>query len=149
MAVAQRRLAIGRRPEPPFRLLDEIIDDRSGFGDRPPLVLDHPRLAERMGALQRRRRQHRLRIGLVAVDLIGQLELLEQPEDALRARIFEMVDDDHASVPAVTIQAAARKAIRPAASRAAALPAISSSAWPRPSGPSSASRRAIGPIRAK
>ena len=66
-----------------------------GLGDRPPLILDHRRLAERMDPAERRRREHGLRVALVADHLIGQAELLEQPEDALRARIFEMVDDDH------------------------------------------------------
>src|SRR6185436_5072607 len=32
---------------------------------------------------------------LVVPDLVGQLELLEQPQHALRARIVQMVDGDH------------------------------------------------------
>jgi hypothetical protein len=35
-----------------------------------------------------------LRIALIALDLVLQPELLEQPEHALRARVVEMVDDD-------------------------------------------------------
>ena len=74
VAVAQHRVAVRRRAEPAFGLLDEIFDDRAGFGDdaRPAafggLVLDHRRLAERMDAAQRRRRQHGLPVAFVADD---------------------------------------------------------------------------------
>ena len=89
VAVAQHRVAIGGRAEPPFGLLDQIFDDRAGLGDRAlPSILDHRRLAERMDPPQRRRREHGLRVALVADALVGQAELLEQPEDALRAANF-------------------------------------------------------------
>ena len=41
------------------------------------------------------RREHRLRVALVALDLVLDAELLEQPEHALRARIVEVVDGEH------------------------------------------------------
>ena len=34
-------------------------------------------------------------VALVPLDLVGNAELLEQPEDALRARVVEVVDGDH------------------------------------------------------
>ena len=58
-------------------------------------VGDHRRLAERMHRLQFRRREHGRGVALVALHLIGHAELLQQPQDALRARIVEMMDGDH------------------------------------------------------
>ena len=48
-------------------------------------VDDDWRLAERVDGLQRGRRQHGLGIALVVDDLVGQAELLQQPQHALRA----------------------------------------------------------------
>src|SRR6266404_1945547 len=44
---------------------------------------------------QSRRREHRLLVALPALDLVRHAELLEQPEHPLRARLVEMMDDDH------------------------------------------------------
>jgi hypothetical protein len=104
VAVAQDVVAARRRTEAAAGFLDQIFDDRTGLGDdaRVPLparraaILDHRRLSERMDGAQLRRREHRLRIATVAADLVIEAQLLEQPEDALRARMFEMVDGDHA-----------------------------------------------------
>src|SRR6266849_4578527 len=49
-----------------------------------------------------------LGVALIMLDLIRQAELLEQPEDALRARIVEVMDDDHASVPPSLAASSAR-----------------------------------------
>src|SRR5688572_6514518 len=109
MAVAQHRVAIGRRAEPPARRLYQIFEDGAGLGDDPPAgrprsgpcrgprsgILDHRRLAERMDAPQRRGSEHGLGIALVPPHLVGQFELLEQPQHALRAAVLEMMDDDH------------------------------------------------------
>ena len=48
-----------------------------------------------MHRLQLRRRQPGGRVALVALDLVGRAQLLQQPQDALRARIVEVVDDEH------------------------------------------------------
>src|SRR5437868_451383 len=48
---------------------------------------------------ERRRREHGLRVAFVEDDFIGQLQLLEQPEDALRAAVFQMVNPDHDCAP--------------------------------------------------
>src|SRR3546814_6354413 len=61
MAVAKHGLPVGGRTELPFRLLDQIFHDRAGLRDDTAVVLAHRRFAERMDALQRRRREHRLR----------------------------------------------------------------------------------------
>jgi hypothetical protein len=44
---------------------------------------------------ERLRREHRLGVALVALDLVLDSELLEQPEDALRAGVVEVVDGNH------------------------------------------------------
>src|SRR3546814_2822966 len=78
-------------------LFDEIFEDRPRLRDDAVVGIgidDHRRLAERVNAGERRRSEHRLRIAFVAADLIRQIEFLEQPQHPLRARIFEMVDDD-------------------------------------------------------
>ena len=66
------------------------------------VVGQHRRLAERMDAGELGRRQHRLGVALVFLQLVGNLELLEQPEDALRARVVEVVDGDHRGVSPAT-----------------------------------------------
>src|SRR3954469_21202036 len=72
---------------------------------------------------ERRRRQHRAGIAFVANHLIRQAELLEQPEDALRTRVFQMMDDDHGFSFAVSdasslTSLAASVAVTPLTSRA-------------------------------
>src|ERR1700722_15714656 len=48
-----------------------------------------------MHGQQRRRGEHRLRVPLVAFDLVVEPQLFEEPEDALRAGVVEVMDDDH------------------------------------------------------
>jgi hypothetical protein len=55
----------------------------------------HRRLAERVERAQLRRREQRARIALVALHLVLAVEFLEQPQDALRARVVEMMDGEH------------------------------------------------------
>ena len=53
-----------------------------------------------MHALQFGRREHRRLVPLIALDLVGKAEFLEHPKDTLRARIFEMMDDQgHGRAP--------------------------------------------------
>jgi hypothetical protein len=47
------------------------------------VVRDHGGLAQRMHRAQLRRREHGLWVALVALDVIVDAELLQQPEDAL------------------------------------------------------------------
>jgi hypothetical protein len=75
--------------------LEQVLDDGARFGHRGGAVGDHGRLAERVDGAQFRRRQHRLRVALVFFDLVLQSQFFEQPENALRARIVEVVDNDH------------------------------------------------------
>jgi hypothetical protein len=74
---------------------DDVVDDRARFGNHPPIVANHRRLAERMNGFQLRWRQTGLRIALVRLDLVREPQLLQQPEDALGARIVEVMNDDH------------------------------------------------------
>ena len=75
--------------------LHQVLDDRARLREREVALGKHRRLAERVHFAQRCGREHRLRIALVALDLVGQPELLEQPQHALRARVVEVMDDDH------------------------------------------------------
>ena len=86
--------ALSAGAEAAIGLGDEILDDCASRGDHLPVVLDHRRLAERVDRLQFRRREHRRLVPFVAPDVIGQLKFLEQPENALRPRIFEMMHRD-------------------------------------------------------
>jgi hypothetical protein len=74
---------------------DQVLDDGAGFGHDGVAVLDHRRFAERVHGAQLRRRQHRLRVALVFLDLVFQAEFLQQPQDALGAGVVQVVDDDH------------------------------------------------------
>lgn len=56
----------------------------AGAGDA-----DDGRLAERVHALEGGGRQQRLAVAAEALHLVGGAELLEEPEDALRARLVE------------------------------------------------------------
>jgi aspartate carbamoyltransferase catalytic subunit len=74
----------------PCRVGDALEDELPGLDAVMMLRVQ----AERMHGAQRGRRLHR-RLALVALDLVGDAKLLQHPQDALRARIVEMVDDDH------------------------------------------------------
>jgi hypothetical protein len=75
---------------------DDVVDDRPGLADHLVAVDDHRGLTQRMDGGQLRRRQMGLGITDIGLELIGQAQLLQQPEDALRPRLVEVVDDDHA-----------------------------------------------------
>ena len=86
--------AAGRKRPSPYELsrYSTIAPD---LGDRPAVVGDHRRLAERMDRAQFRRREHGLRIARVSAHLVGETELFEEPERAMRARMVQVMDDDH------------------------------------------------------
>jgi hypothetical protein len=88
---------------------DQIFDDQSGLGERLPLILDDRRFAERVYALHFIRRQHGLLVAFVARDLVGNTQLLQEPEDPLAARIVQMVDTNHLSPPGKRPKAANSK----------------------------------------
>src|SRR5690242_15546603 len=76
--------------------LDEVLDDRARFGDGQIAVGDDGRLPERMHAQELRRREARLRIARIPLDLVRDTQLLEEPEDAMGARVLEVVEGQHA-----------------------------------------------------
>src|SRR4030095_2473596 len=92
-AVTGPRLGVRRRPKPSARPGDEKIDDRTGFGNNHALILDHRRFAEGMDLLELRRSEHGLRVPLITADIVGDAKFLEQPKNALRAAVLEMMDD--------------------------------------------------------
>jgi hypothetical protein len=60
-------------------MANDVVDDGAGLRDGDVAVGNDRRLAERMHRLEFRRRQPRLRVALVALDLIGRAEFFEQP----------------------------------------------------------------------
>ena len=95
VADAVRRERIGRS-EPPLPVLSHhVLEDRPRLDHDGLAVAQHRRLAERVDLLQRLRREVRLRVALVVLDLVREAQLLEQPEDALGAGVVEVVDFEH------------------------------------------------------
>ena len=96
VAVAQMLIRAGVRHEAALAVpVQNVLDDGAGLGDDAALVLDDRRLAEPMDFSELGRRQHRLPVALVADHLVGRAQLLEQPQDALGARVVEVMDLDH------------------------------------------------------
>jgi hypothetical protein len=83
VAQALRRAGRGYQPARTV-MIDQVVDDGARFGHGDRAVDDDRRLAEGMHGEQRRRRQHGLRIPLVAHHLVGHPQLLEQPKHTLR-----------------------------------------------------------------
>src|ERR1700733_13636759 len=73
---------------------DKVVDDRAGFGEAQRTILDDRRLSQRVDGPQARGGEHRLRVPLVTNDFVVEPDLFEKPQDALRARIVEVMDFD-------------------------------------------------------
>ncbi|MEZ5894311.1 MAG: hypothetical protein R3C58_14355 [Parvularculaceae bacterium] len=63
------------------------------------LILDHRRLAERVNRRQLFRREIGFLVARIAFDLIGNAEFFKQPQNALRAGVFKVMDDQHGCDP--------------------------------------------------
>ncbi len=86
----------GRRGQAPAPVVpDDVIDDRPGFGDGAAVVGYDRGFAERVDLLELRRRQVRDGIAPVMCNCIVDTELFEQPQDALRARLVEVMEGNH------------------------------------------------------
>ena len=83
---AERALAVGA---------DQVIGDRAGLAEAQVAVVDHRRLAERVDRLELGRGQPGQVVAHVELDVVAGAEFLAEPQDALRARIVEVVDGDH------------------------------------------------------
>jgi hypothetical protein len=94
--VAQIVRRAGFRLQPAAAVtVDEIFGDGARFGQRQPAVGYDRRFAERMHGAQFRRRQHGRGMAPIGLDFIRKIKLLKQPEDAVRARLLEVMDGDH------------------------------------------------------
>ena len=94
------RYGAGRGREPTGAVAaDQVVDDGARFGQREFAVGDHGRFSQRVHGAQRGRRQHGLGVALVAQDLIGQAQLLHEPEYALRAGVVQVVQGDQGVAP--------------------------------------------------
>jgi hypothetical protein len=74
----------------------QVIDDSARFGQRLVTVGTYRRSAQRMHPAQRRWREHGFTVPLITLDRVFQSQLFQQPEDALSARVVEVVNSDHA-----------------------------------------------------
>ncbi len=75
--------------------LGDVLDDRAGLGDDLAAVVDHGGFAQRVDALELRRREAGARVALVAAQVVGHAQLFQEPEHALGAGGFEVVDGQH------------------------------------------------------
>ena len=101
IGVAQPLRRVRQRNQAPLAVgVDDVFADRAGLGDGIAVVGDDGRLAERVNSPQFLWRPH-VRLALIANDLVGDAEFLEQPQHALRAGIVEMVDRQHWHSPGV------------------------------------------------
>ena len=87
--------AFGRAQTPCAVATNEVVDDGPGLDQRQAIGLDHRRLPKRVQGLQRGRRQARRGVARAMLNLVGQIQLFKQPQHTLRARLIEVVDDDH------------------------------------------------------
>ena len=76
-------------------LVHQVFDNRTGFGDGPVAVGYDRRLAQRMHVQEFGRRKSGLLVAAVALDLVVASEFFEEPENALRTGVLEVVDGDH------------------------------------------------------
>src|ERR1700722_14543690 len=78
-----------------------------------------------MDAPQARRSEHRLRVPLVTNDFVVEPDLFEKPQDALRARIVEVMDfDQRQRIPGVIIAATADHSTPAGSARAILSPRV-------------------------
>src|SRR5258706_126150 len=112
LAAALERAQVGR----PGMDLVEVSHKPRPF---PVEAAAHPRGLQRKAHLDVRgaearageplaRREHRLAVALVGLDLVLQAELLEQPQHPLRARVVQVVNDDHGLVAGILGVSASR-----------------------------------------
>ena len=73
----------------------DVVDNRAGFGEHQIAIGNDGRGTDRMQRLVLRRRQHGDGITGIALQLVGDLQLLAEPDDALGLRFAEMMDGEH------------------------------------------------------
>lgn len=88
-----------------------VFDNRAGFGEHELAVGDHGGSSDRMQRLVGRRRQHGPGIARRVLELIGNAELLAEPDDPFRSRLAEMMDGEHETPPRTYCKARQRYAV--------------------------------------
>ena len=78
---------------------DDVFDDRAGLREHEIAVGDDGRRSDRVQRLVVRRRQHGDGIARVALQLVGNSQLLAEPDDPLGLRFAEMMDGEHGNPP--------------------------------------------------
>jgi len=79
--------------------LAKILDDRTTFRHLQTIIFDQRRLAQGVDLLEFRRGEVGFGIALIRHDVVISVKFLQQPQDALRTAVVEMVDGDcHAAL---------------------------------------------------
>lgn len=76
-------------------VFNQIFENRARFGNGEGAIGDFRRFSQRMHCAQLRRCPARARAPLVTFDFVRHAKFFQQPEDALRARGFEIVNSNH------------------------------------------------------
>jgi hypothetical protein len=74
---------------------EDVLDDRAGFGEHEVAVGDNRCGADRMQRLEGGGREDGDGIAVVDLEVVGEFELLAQPEDPFGLGFAEMVDGEH------------------------------------------------------
>jgi len=102
IGIAQPLRRPGRRDQAALAVgIDDVFGDRAGLRDGVAVIGDNWRFSERMDRAQLCRRVH-IWLTLIADDRVGQVQLFQQPQHALRARVIEMMDGEHNDSPGDT-----------------------------------------------
>src|SRR5205085_106139 len=73
--------------------MNDVVDDRAGLGENNIAIAYHGRFAERMDVAQGIGGRA-VRLALEALEVVRQHKLLQEPDDALRARCRQVIDRD-------------------------------------------------------
>src|SRR6185312_10320846 len=99
------RMARGKRKATVAVFREDVFHDGAGLGEHEVAVGDHRGGSDRMQRLVGRRRQHGLGIARGVLELIGNAELLAEPDDPFRLRFAEMMDGKHERPPKTLVRA--------------------------------------------
>ena len=88
-----------RQPTASTVTLAKILDDRTTFRHLQTIIFDQRRLAQGVDLLEFGRGEVGFGIALIRHDVVISVKFLQQPQDALRTAVVEMVDGDcHAAL---------------------------------------------------
>lgn len=84
------RLPLGR-DQRRTEVLAQVFDDECGLGNSEVADCHSRRFSKRVNGLEFGRGELRFRMPFIRLDFVGDIDLFEEPEDALRTRLLEPV----------------------------------------------------------